>query len=251
MLSTFVLKVIAMLTMTVDHIGWMMPDHTILLAMTTIGRIAFLLYAFMTAEGFHHIKDRPERVRRQLVTLSVFTVFSEMAFDLMKFGTLVDWSTQSVMGVLLMGFVGLVLTERFRDRPWVFLSYYVVSAVLNYMCHMNFRAGGVLLIYFFYWFMQAKRDATFRQRLAVLIPAITVYYLFYTWGRVDFGGWSAYVAKLTESSPWILGHWVAMALIAGYSGERGWRNKVFDTVYAVYYPLHMAIIGCIRLLMGI
>ena len=50
------LKLIAMLTMTIDHIGViLLPQYRIL---RIIGRLAMPIYAFMIAEGCHYTHDR-------------------------------------------------------------------------------------------------------------------------------------------------------------------------------------------------
>ena len=47
-MTGFILRIIAMATMLLDHIGWNFIDNPMLL--TWIGRIAFPCYAFLLAE---------------------------------------------------------------------------------------------------------------------------------------------------------------------------------------------------------
>ena len=100
-MTLFILKILAMLTMTIDHVASSFLGN--MTALRVIGRLAFLLYAFMIAEGFNHIKDKPDRVRSHLIKLSVLCVISEFVYDFYETGELIDWSSQSVMPVLMLG----------------------------------------------------------------------------------------------------------------------------------------------------
>lgn len=55
-MSTFILKIIAVITMTIDHTGMLLCGNETW--MRAVGRIAFPLYAFFIAEGFRHTKNR-------------------------------------------------------------------------------------------------------------------------------------------------------------------------------------------------
>ena len=73
------LRIIAMITMLVDHIGWFfLKDHMML---TWIGRIAFPIYAFLLAEGFLVIYRDGERLNKHVAKLIMLTVISELCFD--------------------------------------------------------------------------------------------------------------------------------------------------------------------------
>lgn len=61
-ISIFAIKIIASVTMVIDHIGAIffnpLPDPVQSLILRGIGRIAFILYAFCLAEGFYHTHNR-------------------------------------------------------------------------------------------------------------------------------------------------------------------------------------------------
>ena len=58
------LKLIAMLTMTIDHIGMQLFPR--LLWLRIIGRLAMPIYAYMIAEGCRHTRDRKQYLSRLL-----------------------------------------------------------------------------------------------------------------------------------------------------------------------------------------
>ena len=54
-LSVFALKLIALCSMLIDHIGYGFAGNQFW--MRFIGRTAFILYAFMIAESFFHLRE--------------------------------------------------------------------------------------------------------------------------------------------------------------------------------------------------
>ena len=60
-LSSFWLKIIAIVTMTIDHIGWMLssnvdPHYWLAIVCRYIGRISLPLFCLMVVEGVLHTK---------------------------------------------------------------------------------------------------------------------------------------------------------------------------------------------------
>ena len=105
-MSGFVLRVIAMVTMLLDHIGWNFIDNP--MALTWIGRIAFPCYAFLLAEGFFFVFKDNRRLLKHISTLILLAVISEPCYDLLEFGSNITSSfmeSQSVMFTLLLGFL--------------------------------------------------------------------------------------------------------------------------------------------------
>lgn len=247
-MTVLILKIIAMITMTMDHVATGLLDGMPVLRI--IGRIAFLLYAFMIAEGYYHLKDKPERLKSHLIKLGALCVISEFAYDFMETGKLVDWSSQSVMPVLFLGFIGLIITERFAKKPWVIILFYAFSAVISYLGKFNYKFAGVLLIYAFYFYIKHSGKLSFIKKFLVLSAVISVYFAIYVWARASFGGPEAWLEAFMKIRFWLIGHYAAMLIIASYNGKQGPRNKVCNVLYSVYYPLHLAVIGVIEMLMN-
>ena len=75
-MTGFHLKLIALTTMFIDHIGAVFfPQVTLL---RVIGRISFPLYAFLIAEGCRYTRNRG----RYALGLGVFALISEIPYDL-------------------------------------------------------------------------------------------------------------------------------------------------------------------------
>ena len=76
------LKVIAMVTMLFDHMAVFLPYFheypTLYFAMRTIGRTAFIIFAFLLAEGFIHTHNRRKYGRN----LTIFALISQLPYSL-------------------------------------------------------------------------------------------------------------------------------------------------------------------------
>jgi hypothetical protein len=101
-MTGFILRIIAMATMLLDHIGWNFIDNPMLL--TWIGRIAFPCYAFLLAEGFFFVFKDKRRFIKHLSTLILLAVGSELCYDMLDFGSDISsyMESQSVMITLLL-----------------------------------------------------------------------------------------------------------------------------------------------------
>ena len=98
------LKLIACLTMLIDHMGLSLGPW---MGMRVIGRIAFPIYCFLLAEGVHYTKNP----RKYALRLAIAMVLSEIPFDLACFGH-ITWMNQNVFLTLLLGFGAMELMQQ-------------------------------------------------------------------------------------------------------------------------------------------
>jgi len=73
-LSGNALKLIAIVIMTIDHIGMQLFPNILMLRI--IGRLAFPIFAYMIAEGCTYTKDR----RKYLITIAVFAAVCQIVY---------------------------------------------------------------------------------------------------------------------------------------------------------------------------
>ena len=75
------LRILALFLMLLDHLwGTVVPGND---WMTYVGRMAFPIFAFQAAEGYHHTHDFKGYCRR----LAIFAAVSEIPFNLMIFSS--------------------------------------------------------------------------------------------------------------------------------------------------------------------
>lgn len=101
-LTTFSLKIIAMITMLADHIGIMFFEdiHQPYVILRSIGRLSFPIYCFILTEGFFHTGSR----KNYAIRLGAFALISEIPYDMFH-GKFWDLGAQNVMFTLLFGFL--------------------------------------------------------------------------------------------------------------------------------------------------
>ena len=153
------LKIIALITMTIDHIGFFLltPDTTLYLATRIIGRIAFPLFAFMIVEGFFHTRDLAGYIKRLIVLglavefiLVMFYAVYDINLIVIPFtpGHLVQFN---IMWTLLLGLLGVyILNQENKDLYGVLPLLFLVSYFLPY----GFYGFGLMLIWG--WIRQKK-----------------------------------------------------------------------------------------------
>ncbi|MGN1334079.1 MAG: TraX family protein [Anaerovoracaceae bacterium] len=224
------LKLIAMISMLVDHVNKaliypnLVSSDGLLAAVSNffdiIGRIAFPLFCFMLVEGYFKTRSR----KKYLLNLLIFGVISEVPFDMFATASFFNMNWNNVMFTLAFVLITIwsidALKERMEKRPKV-LWYLVSFLIVGVMCFaamilgLDYEHHAILIGYFFYLFHDARIFA------------------------VPFG----YASMFTQ--PWAL---LGFGLTLTYNGERGKQNK---WVNYWFYPAHLLILGILRLYLGI
>lgn len=217
------LKIIACVTMLIDHIGAVLLPQWIVLR--GIGRIAFPIYCFLLAEGAHYTKSPGKYALR----LGIGMLLSELPFDLAFSGGW-SWGYQSVMVTLLLGFLALECMERTQNILLKVLTV-LPFAVLAQVFKTDYGASGVALIAMFGLTRTAPRWLGFLGVLAVLwlVPS----------AMVQIGG----IRFPAE----VLGI-LAMVPIFCYSGEKRFSSRGLQWAFYLFYPAHLTVIWLISLL---
>lgn len=149
-------KLIACLTMLIDHIGLFFYPNVILLRW--IGRLSFPLFVFLLVEGFEHTRSR----RKYFWRLAGFALISEIPFDLafyndpaqlIKGKVHFEFSEQNVIVLLALGFLMMSLFAMTEDcihnQAIVWLingGWLSVFMYLGYRLQPNYEAYGIAAI---------------------------------------------------------------------------------------------------------
>jgi len=264
-MSGFILRIIAMLTMLTDHIGWNFINNPMYL--TWIGRIAFPCYAFLLAEWFFFVFKDKRRLLKHVSTLILLAVISEPCYDLLEFWPKVLSSfmeSQSVMITLLLWFLGMAITELLipskrenNEKIWrktvlILICAYILIAFTNYKIGANFNLVWPLLIIAYYWYLRYARNEEktenkwwWIKRFCILLGIFTVYLPIYFWVRSGFGNWAEWIEQIKTYLPWIGGHALAALILSFSNGKLWYHKKWFKIFYTLFYPVHALIIGLI------
>lgn len=229
------LKLIAIAAMTLDHLVWtVMPgyDRTWwVLLCHALGRIAAPVMWFFIAEGFFHTRSIKRYAARLflLAVVSHFTYNFCFGIDLIPLRSGV-FNQTGVIWPLAWGLVLLVIYEKTALPDWSKLLLTLAVCVVTFPADWSCVAAMAVL------FMGTKRGDIRGQMLWMMI-------------------WSAvYAAVYALFIDWIYGvlqlaTCLAVPLLRRYDGTRGgpaWFGKLFY----IYYPLHLALFGLLRLVIS-
>ena len=228
-LSNFDLKLIAIITMTIDHIGVVFgtPFYNLLRA---VGRLSFPIFAFLLTEGYVHTKS----FSKYFFRLLVLALISEVIYDYVFYGSFIYIGANNIFFTLALGLLTLFLLDKskglinryFKDKVDLFIilpiTYLLIIVVMGLMGEfLNFSYGmlGILVISFFYLFKKNFPLTVLSVSLSTLILGDTMQYF----------------------------SLLSLILIYFYNKKLGKKCKVF---FYLYYPLHILVLGVIRMLIG-
>ena len=253
-MSALALKLIACVSMLLDHIGYCIPS---LLPLRVVGRIAFPLYVFLLTEGFRRTSSRP----RYALRLLIFAVIAQPAFGLMVKND-VWYSGGSVMVTLLISFLCLWAVEFCRNRPLLRpLSWLLVLGVCI-LYHLeilrsDYGAHGVLLTFVFYYLgtpkeAESRRQAILRMLALMFCALAASYYEYLIKNGTELLGYVfSQPYKFETLTPWKRVQafsLLAIPLTVFYNGKKGWApaslpaRKAMQYGFYLYYPTHMLLL---------
>lgn len=137
-MTTFLLKIIALCCMIIDHIavafgsgGWnIIKEDIVFVDMRTIGRISFPVFAFLIANGWKYTKDK----RKYFLNLTLFASLSQVPYTLSSYITNV--SHGSFDSESAFEFVGselfLIIPHLLFIIFTLFIYYYLIPKVNGY-----------------------------------------------------------------------------------------------------------------------
>ena len=166
-ISTFTLKIIAMITMIIDHVGFLFfqDNHQTYIILRSIGRISFPIFCFVLVEGFFHTSDR----LKHAIRLGIFALVSEIPYD-MLYGRFFDMARQNVIFTLFIGYMAIwalqsisMFRAAYPDKILKHIGAGRLNTILElvtmavafgmaYFLHTSYSYGGVMLIICFYVF---------------------------------------------------------------------------------------------------
>lgn len=234
--------------MLIDHIGYRLAGNPTW--MRVIGRTAFILYAFLMAEGYCHLKDRPQRLKGHLGKLLLLCLVSEIPYDLCTEGKLFDFSTQNVVLTLTAGFLALILSgmlfKKLAKRKTAAIAasaaVCILLAYLTYLIRADYGFSGVLLIGLFYLYLRRADSMGLGKRAACLAGVCAAYAAINIWTLSGFGGWTQLTESVFRYRWWLMGTLVPFGIIIFYNRKLGHRSRGFNIVYSWFYPAHQAVL---------
>ncbi len=244
-LNSFQLKIIAIISMLIDHIGYVfyiqLGEFYPLFRL--IGRLAFPIFAFMVVEAFVYTHSKANYAIR----LAVFALISEPVFDKAFFGSWISNAESNVFFTLLISFLMLCLVDRalygdFGSRSipdWVrgLLAAAVVLAacIISNVMKVDYAVKGVLLVLVFYCFRDDRRAAMIGL-CAVFLLVDRLIRLPAVWQGVSTWG-MLFQYQMTDGAV------LAFMPLSLYNGQKGRGLKWF---FYLFYPAHLILLFLLK-----
>lgn len=287
-LSSFFIKIFALLFMTLDHVGLFLRmqfyDNSGLMVVSEVfrsfGRLALPLFAFMIVEGVIHTKS----IGKYLLRLGIMASLVSTAFIVMEYSP----TFSSFDSLLRAGniFIDLILvavmvyclkhpkwyiklitllpiafsilsfvvkgieTEQHMYIHWfpcfLTMQYDILTILLGLVFYLSYKLAD-LYISTIGGYDKSVWEETGGYRLLVNIIMVVLatlvhlfYYAFhYMWPDGVFWDYSLQLYALISS-----------AFFLFYSGKRGYNAKWFQIGSYIYYPLHIAIIALMFIILN-
>ena len=252
-ISGSTVKIIAIISMLIDHIGagilgrlimkanymrvmtsgdlndvmrWLMDNGVLYytyMAMRMIGRLGFPIFCFLLVEGFQRTHD----VKKYALRLGLFALISEIPFDLCFNGSILEFGYQNVFFTLFFGMLTMIAFDWIAKKEWA------AGEKLNRVVKIIFSAAALAVGAGLAHFMKTDYAATG-------VICIMVLYIFRKRKPLQIAaGCVAFLWEVTAP--------LAFIPIGFYNGKRGLRMKYF---FYAFYPVHLFLIWLVSMLMG-
>ena len=247
--SSAFLKNIAYITMFIDHFfvvvfmayiqftmaqgSYMEYANEIYTAGRAVGRIAFILFAFMASEGFCHTRSKG----KYLLRLGAFAIISEIPFDLAINNTLLETGGQNVYFTLFLGVLALFLIEKFKGRLLLQILGVLLCCAAAIFLMTDYMIMGVLLIVTFYLFRKSFW-------LKALAGSIVIYFGTVALYIVTYWNFHFPITVFLEAAMLEMFGLFAFIPIYFYNGEKG--RQLPKACYYLFYPLHLLLLYGIK-----
>ncbi len=264
--SSFVLKVIALSTMTIDHFGaivlynagWMSGGYYLI--MRTIGRIAFPLFMFMIVEGILHT-HRPWRYFLRLALSGIFIGLAIWVGVLLSGEQMI--SGNIFVDLLAVAFTIWVLRQKGYLKllgiipvAYIFLDFALdISSVFPYASAQYGLYGLTMGLFYYAGYLIIRRTGKtacekyqidyegylltdqyrWNANAVASISLLTTNVLWYIIFRIDP---SLDTVFITFQSLSVL----TGIILLYYNGKRGYDAKWFRFGSYAYYPLHIILL---------
>lgn len=230
--SNNVLKIIACITMLIDHMGVLLfPKITIL---RIIGRIAFPIFAFLLAEGCYYTSNKI----RHLLVISGFAVVMQVVLFLAT--RMTDFSIFIHFSIAVLLCLVIDVIEKFIRERKVIVSIalvlsFIISVIMLILIDKNttyfFSNYGIYAIFVpvvLYIIRKYIKHVHLLVSILIICLSMVLMHFFTVWMYQLYG-------------------MIACVFILLYNGKKGKYNLKY--LFYIFYPLHLVVLYAIALIL--
>jgi len=220
-----ILKYIAIIAMTIDHIGLFVPFSNPIINITfrVIGRITFPIMCFFIVEGFKHTSNKKKYGFRLLM----FALISQIPWTLIFENTLLTtkiFTDLNTIFNLLLSFLLLCVVE--SDMKLTYKSLLIVS-ICAFSFLTDYKIIGLILAIYFYALMDKQYKFALLPLLYIVIIPINII--------INNLTGSSLVYSLIIN----IGLFLSVPLFYLYNNKSGSKHIINKYFFYIYYPAHL------------
>lgn len=168
-MTSFALKIIALITMFIDHSGYAIMGHFSFF--NYIGRVAFPIFAFQISEGYKHTKN----LKKYFLRLGLFALVSQIPFSLFSLKYHGNPFVLNVFFTLFLGLLAIYLYDYVvkifennkikaenKNNSFIYFGKtlgIIMALLIAYVAEIinsDYGFWGVLVVFVFYIFNSKK-----------------------------------------------------------------------------------------------
>lgn len=211
------IKIIALLSMIIDHIGLIFFPNII--SFRVIGRISMPLFAFCIAKGFFYSQKNNTLVK-YMRNLLMLAIISQIPYSFINNGI-------NIVATWLIAVIVLVIQELYNGnliRKAIMIS---LLLILSILLNVDYNIYGIMMpmIFYYYWIKEKKIRI-----FCVLFVALNIFYILINEG-------------------WIIQIFSCLALPIIFNFEKYEKIiKLPKKFYYIFYPVHLVVLLVVKAL---
>ena len=286
-ISNFILKKIALIFMTIDHVGVFLPSSPLQFTFRVLGKIALPIFIYTTLEGCKKTKD----IKKYMLRLGVMSIFMYIAIVIAQLvlyfnnGYLLVFQNIffTLLNLVFIYYLFFVNKNKNKRRMVILPILIFIGSYIFFLLRINgisefissiFVDGlttmygleapimfvGTLLGIYIYEFIVKKRlnnDETLVNEFlcskkAQLSRNIIMCLSIALVSLIMYSFTYENIPSFTFGNTCIYNTYfiICFPFILLYNGKRGFNNKIVNGAFYLYYPLHIGIIALIFILIG-
>ena len=286
-ISNFILKIIALIFMTIDHVGVFLPSSPLQFTFRVLGKIALPIFIYTTLEGCKKTKD----IKKYMLRLGVMSIFMYIAIVIAQLVLYFNNGYLLVFQNIFFALLNLVfiyylffVNKNKNKRRMVILPILIfIGSYIFFLLKINGISEFISLI-----FVDGLTTMYALEAPIMFVCALLGIYIYEEIVRKRLNNDETLVNEFLCSKKAQLSRNIIMCLsialvslimysftyenipsftfgntcvyntyfiicfpfILLYNGKRGFNNKIVNGAFYLYYPLHIGIIALIFILIG-
>jgi len=237
--TSFVIKIIAALTMFIDHMGLMLFPHMDIFRI--IGRLAFPIYAYCIAEGFRYTRNRLKYFLQIFILGTLCQIVYTIVDGTLYLGILIAFS----VSLVIMYFTGCVKSAVEDGESKLAKA---VSSITGKKLSRKtdiILSASLSLIAIAAAFVLTRLVLVDYGFFGIMLPVFASFFDDKPRRLIAFSVCLVSLCLVSTSAGNLIQYWslLAVPILAVYNGKRGkYRLKYF---FYIFYPAHLVLLYAI------